>query len=91
MTIIQGRFTEEVGRPNLFSGENDMPTQILKSNALVVYVQGEHIQDVQILIDNRELYNRLPGKFERHGVKTLSSWPFFVTAILNEQSPVNDN
>ena len=63
-----------------------MPTQILKSSALVVYYQGEHIQDVRILIDDRELYNRLPGKFERHGVKTLSSWPFFVTAILNEQA-----
>ncbi len=62
-----------------------MPTQILKSSALVVFVQGENIQDVQLLIDNRELYNRLPGKFERHGVKTLASWPFFVTAILNEQ------
>ena len=63
-----------------------MLTQILKSNAFVTYVRGDHIQDVQILIDNRELYNNLPGKFERHGVKTLSNWPFFVTAILNEQA-----
>jgi hypothetical protein len=63
-----------------------MPTQILKSNAFVTFIQGEHIQDVQILINNRELYNNLPGKFERHGVKTLSNWPFFVTAILNEQA-----
>ena len=56
------------------------------SSARVVFVQGKHFQDVQILIDDLELYNHLPGKFERHGVKTLSNWPFFVTAILNEHA-----
>lgn len=63
-----------------------MSPQIMKSTAQVLFVQGEHVQDVQILIDDRELYNLLPGKFERHGIKTLSNWPFFVTAILNEQA-----
>jgi DNA repair protein RadC len=60
-----------------------MPTN-LQSTALVQLVQGEHIQDVQILIDNRELFNKLPGKSERKGVKSLASWPFFVTAIFND-------
>ena len=41
-----------------------MSQQIFKSTAQVVFVMGEHIQDVQILIDNEELYNNLPGKFE---------------------------
>jgi DNA repair protein RadC len=61
-----------------------MSTTIYQSSALVMFVQGEHIQDMQILIDNRELYNKLPGKLERHGIKTLASWPIFVTAVLNE-------
>jgi hypothetical protein len=52
----------------------------------VTFIQGTHLQDVQILIDNEQLYNRLPGKLERHGIKTLASWPLFVTAILNEQA-----
>jgi proteasome lid subunit RPN8/RPN11 len=60
--------------------------QTFVSSARVVFIQGEHILDVQILIDDLELFNHLPGKFERHGVKTLSNWPFFVTAILNEQA-----
>ena len=60
-----------------------MPTY-LQSTALVQFIQGEHIQDVQILIDNRELFNKLPGKSERKGVKSLASWPFFITAIFND-------
>lgn len=62
-----------------------MVDQILKSKAFVLFIERGDLQDVQILIDNRVLYNNLPGKFERHGIKTLASWPFFVTAILNEQ------
>lgn len=64
-----------------------MSTTISNSSALITFVNGDHIQDVQLLIDNRELYNALPGKFERHGIKTLTSWPIFVTAILNETQP----
>lgn len=63
-----------------------MINQTLKSNALVFLVRGEHIQDVQILIDDRELFNHLPGKSERRGVKSLASFPFFITAIFNEQT-----
>ena len=64
-----------------------MSKQILKSTAILAYVYGEHIKDVQILIDDRQVFNALPGKHERYGIKTLASWPFFVTAILNEQQP----
>jgi len=63
-----------------------MSKQIFKSTAQVVFVMGEHLQDFQVLIDDEELYNSLPGKFERHGIKTLASWPIFITAILNEQA-----
>jgi DNA repair protein RadC len=62
-----------------------MTTQILQSTALVQFVQGEHVQDVQILIDNRKLFCKLPGKSERKGVKSLSAWPIFITAIYNDQ------
>jgi DNA repair protein RadC len=61
-----------------------MTTIIHKSTALVVFIQGDHLQDLQILIDDRGLYNALPGKLERHGIKTLAAWPVFVTAVLNE-------
>lgn len=60
-----------------------MPTEVFHSNARVTLVRGDHYQDVQILIDDRQLFNRLPGKPERQGVKSLASWPFFVTAIFN--------
>jgi DNA repair protein RadC len=68
-----------------------MTTQTLKSNALVFLVRGEHIQDVQILIDDRELFNHLPGKSERRGVKSLASSPIFVTAIWNDTQPEEYN
>ena len=64
-----------------------MSTQILKSTAFVTFINGDHIQDVQILIDDRQTFNALPGKFERHGIKTLASWPIFVTAVLKEVQP----
>ena len=63
-----------------------MTTKFYQSNALVTLVHGEHFQDLQILIDDRQLFNRLPGKSERKGVKSLAAWPFFVTAIFNEPS-----
>jgi DNA repair protein RadC len=68
-----------------------MTNQTLKSNAVIILVRGEHILDVQILIDDRELFNRLPGKSERRGVKSLASWPFFVTAIMNVAQPEECN
>ena len=61
-----------------------MSTQIRKSNAFVTFISGDHLKDIQILINDRELFNSLPGKFERHGIKTLASSPMFVTAVLNE-------
>ena len=61
-----------------------MSTHIHTSTALLTFVDGEHIQDLQILINDREVFNALPGKFERHGIKTLASWPIFVTVVLNE-------
>ena len=68
-----------------------MSNQTLKSHALVFLVRGEHILDVQILIDNRELFNLLPGKSERRGVKSLVSSPIFVTAICNDTQPEECN
>lgn len=64
-----------------------MSKQIHKSTAFLAYVDGENIQDVQILIDDLQVFNALPGKHERNGIKTLASWPIFVTAILNERQP----
>lgn len=61
-----------------------MTTNIHQSNALVNYIEGKHIKDFQVLIDDPEVYYSLPGKIERLGVKTISSWPIFVTVILNE-------
>ena len=61
-----------------------MTTNIHQTNALVNYVEGTHIKDFQVLIDDPEVFNALPGKFERSGVKTISSWPIFVTVILTE-------
>ena len=64
-----------------------MTNKILKSSASIAYVEGDNLIDVQILIDDRQLFNALPGKYERYGIKTLASWPFFVTAVLNEPFP----
>ena len=72
-----------------------MTTNIHQTNALVNYIEGKHIKDFQVLIDDPEVFYALPGKIERLGVKTISSWPIFVTAILNdgqhktETSPVS--
>lgn len=62
-----------------------MNSSTFQSSAKVVFLRADHIQEVQIIIDDETLYNNLPGKYERHGVKTLCAWPFFVTAILNEE------
>ena len=64
-----------------------MNKKIHKSTAFLAYIDAENIQDVQILIDDRQVFNALPGKHERYGIKTLATWPIFVTAILNEQQP----
>ena len=63
-----------------------MSTIVQQSTALISLVQGQHLQDVMLLIDNQELYNALPGKLERVGIKTLASWPIFVTAVMNHRS-----
>ena len=60
-----------------------MIAQYNRSPALVTFHQGEHIQDVQILIDDPEVFKLLPGKHERYGIKTITSNPIFVTAVLN--------
>ena len=61
-----------------------MTTNIHQTKASVNYIEGKHIKDFQVLIDDPEVFNALPGKFERLGVKTISSWPIFVTVILND-------
>ena len=61
-----------------------MTTNNRNSTAFVNYIEGKHIKDFQVLIDDPEFFNALPGKFERSGVKTITSWPIFVTVILNE-------
>ena len=58
--------------------------KICNSTAFVNFVEGTHVKDFQVLIDDPEVFYALPGKFERLGVKTISSWPIFVTVILNE-------
>ena len=61
-----------------------MHTNNRNSTAFVNYVQGTHIKDLQVLINDPEVFYAIPGKFERQGVKTISSWPIFVTVILND-------
>ena len=61
-----------------------MTTNNRNSTAFVTYIEGKHIKDFQVLIDDPGVFYSLPGKFERLGVKTISSWPIFVTVILNE-------
>ena len=58
--------------------------KICNSTAFVNSVEGTHVKDFQVLIDDPEVFYALPGKLERLGVKTISSWPIFVTAILND-------
>ena len=58
--------------------------KICNSTAFVNFVEGTHVKDFQVLIDDPEVFNALPGKFERSGVKTITSWPIFVTVFLNE-------
>ena len=63
-----------------------MTHQFFQSTARWSIVQGEHLQDVQILIDDRSAVQLPARQVRTHGVKTLASWPIFVTAILNEQA-----
>ena len=64
-----------------------MPTPIFTSSAQVTFFQGIHFPEVQILVDNRELFDHLPGKQEPHNIKTLAAWPAFITAVLSEKQP----
>ena len=61
-----------------------MNTNNRNSTAFVNYIEVKHIKDFQVLIDDPQVFYSLPGKFERLGVKTISSWPIFVTVILND-------
>jgi len=67
-----------------------MSTHIFNSTAFLNFINGEHIKDFQVIIDDEETFNALPGKYERHGIKTLSDWPIFVTAVLNEATDKAD-
>ena len=58
--------------------------KICNSTAFVNFIEGTHMKDYQVLIDDPEVFYALPGKFERSGVKTITSWPIFVTVILND-------
>ena len=60
-----------------------MSTHIFNSTAFLNFIDGARIKDLQVIIDDEETFNALPGKYERHGIKTLSAWPIFVTAVLN--------
>jgi DNA repair protein RadC len=68
-----------------------MSTTIYQSTAILMFINGDHIRDLQILVNDRQIFNTLPGKFERHGIKTLASYPIFVTAILNDTQPEECN
>ena len=61
-----------------------MTTNIHQTNAFVNFIVGTHVKDFQVLINDPEVFYAIPGKFERSGVKTITSWPIFVTVILNE-------
>ena len=67
-----------------------MSTHIFSSTAFLNFINGERIKDLQVIIDDVETFNALPGKYERHGIKTLSSWPIFVPAVLNEAADKAD-
>ena len=65
-----------------------MDTHILKSYARLSYIQGTYIRDLVVVIDDPAVFNALPGKHERSGIKTIASWPIFVTAVLSECYPL---
>jgi hypothetical protein len=65
----------------ILSGENIMTTIVIKSTASVSFIRGIYYQDLQLVIDDYEFFCSLPGKFERHGIKTIATWPVFVTLI----------
>lgn len=56
---------------------------ILQSNALVNFVQGSYITDIQIVLESHELYDSLPGRMVAEGVKALSTYPYFITVVWN--------
>jgi len=65
-----------------------MDKQIQKSNAQLAYIQGTYIRDPLVVIDDPTVFNALPGKHEWYGIKTIASWPIFVTALLGECYPL---
>ena len=61
-----------------------MTTEVIKSTASISFVSGIYYQDLQLVTDDHDFFCSLPGKFERHGIKTIASWPVFVTLICTE-------
>ena len=63
-----------------------MNTKVIKSTASVLFIKGVNYQDLQLVTDDYEFFCSLPGKFERKGIKTIVSWPVFVTLIYVKQN-----
>ena len=63
-----------------------MTTKVIKSTASVSFIKGIYYQDLQLVTDDYEFFCSLPGKLERKGIKTISSWPIFVTLICIEHN-----
>ena len=66
-----------------------MNTKVIKPTASISFVRGMYIQDLQLVIDDYEFFCSLPGKFERHGIKTIATWPVFVTLIYQKDRTEN--
>ena len=66
-----------------------MTTEVIKSTASISFIRGSNIQDLQLMIDDYEFFCSLPGKFERKGIKTIATWPVFVTLIYQKERTKN--
>ena len=66
-----------------------MTTKVIKSTASVSFIRGIYYQDLQLVTNNYEFFCSLPGKFERKGIKTIASWPVFVTVICIDHNNEN--
>ena len=60
-------------------GEDKMTTKVIKSTASISFIRGIYYQDLQLVTNDYDFFCSLPGKFERHGIKTIANWPVFVT------------
>ena len=66
-----------------------MTTKVIKSTASVSFIRGIYYQDLQLVTDDYEFFSSLPGKLERKGIKTVASWPVFVTLIYIDHNTEN--